>query len=673
MPDQLIQEKNMDAISLTTSPDKVEELLGREWLLSNDRGSYASGTVIGCNTSKYHGLLIASLHPPVERMVMLSNVLEIVEYDGNTYELANFEFSDRLHPHGYQYLRSFRRNSGVHFEYELDGLKVTKSIYLAYDQDTLLINYDFAGVTAPVKLTLIPLVALRDFHTTQSASASLKMDHEEGIYTAHVIDPHGPAIHMYLPDGQFEWGADWWYAMRFRKETDRGHHDYEDVWAPGRFRADIESNGRLTLMAHATAGMHRSVLLNAEPDRIIQDLEERDRKLYETAGAETRIDKLLIKAADQFIVRRTINEKHVSASILAGYHWFADWGRDTFISLPGLLLCTGRYEEAREVLMTFGEVLDQGQIPNRFDDYGGPPHYNSVDASLWFINAAYKYLQVTGDRESFANHFRPMIEEIVRAYTEGTRDNIHAESDWLISAGDPETQLTWMDAKCSGITFTPRFGKAVEVNALWYNAIHILTETASNEAERQKWQDIADKIQKSFSELFWNEADRCLYDGVFPDGSRDATIRPNQAFAVSLPFSPLNPDRQKAVIDVVRKHLLTPYGLRSLSPQDSRYHPYYHGDQFQRDSAYHQGTVWGFLIGPFVEGYLKVNDCSSEALKQAGEFISPLLRHLEEDGCLGNVNEIFDAEPPHYPKGCIAQAWSIAELLRVKKMIETRS
>ncbi len=670
MPEQLIQDSKMDMITLDLNPDNVELNLEKEWLLTNDRGSYSSGTIIGCNTRKYHGLLIAALHPPVERMVMLSNVLEIVHYNNKTYELSNFEFSDRLHPQGYKHLRIFHRNTGVHFEYDIEGLKVRKSIYLAHDQDTLLLTYEFSEAIGQGEFTLIPLVALRDFHTTQSSSTSLKMDHEDGVYTAHVIDPHGPAVHMYFPQGQFEWGADWWYAMRHRQETRRGQQDYEDVWAPGRFNATFENNSRITLVAHATAGMHRSTSLDVDQNKLIQALHEREQRLIETAGVIDPLDIILTKAADQFIVRRRINDNRLSTSILAGYHWFADWGRDTFISLPGLLLNTGRWDEAREVLMTFGEVLDQGQIPNRFDDYGGPPHYNSVDASLWFIIAAYQYLKVTGDNEHFMTHFRPMIEQIVDAYTRGTRDNIHTDRDWLITAGDADTQLTWMDAKCNDIAFTPRFGKAVEVNALWYNAINILTETAHDNNEKEKWQTMVRNIRHSFCELFWNENDQCLYDGVFPDGSQDATIRPNQIFAVSLPFSPLTEDQQAAVVGVVQEQLLTPCGLRSLSPKDSRYHEYYGGDQFQRDSAYHQGTVWGFLIGPFVEAYLKVHHFSPDSLEQAQSFITPLLDHLVQDACLGSVNEIFEGKEPHYPKGCIAQAWSVAELIRAKHLIE---
>ena len=351
---------------------------------------------------------------------------------------------------------------------------------------------------------------------------------------------------------------------------------------------------------------------------------------------------------------------------MAGYHWFADWGRDAFIALPGLLLTTKRTDEAKEVLATFAAAVDQGMVPNRFDDYGGEPHYNSVDASLWFINAAYQYLLTTTDEQTFNNLLRDKIAQIIDAYHHGARFHIHADDDALISAGDPDTQLTWMDARCNDISFTPRFGKPVEINALWINALRIMERTADSPQEKQRYATLAEKAQTSFRKLFWNETNQCLNDCILPDGAVDDAIRPNQIFAVSLPFSPLLEDQQKAVVNIVRQELLTPYGLRSLSPCDGRYHAFYSGDQFHRDSAYHQGTVWAFLIGPFLEAYLKVHQHSQPAQDQARQMLQPLLQHLTNDACLGSVSEIFDGDFPHWPKGCTAQAWSVAELLRLK-------
>lgn len=665
MPQTLQATNSID--SITISPDNLDILLEKEWLLSNARGSYASGTVIGCNTRRYHGLLIASLHPPVERVVTLSNLLETVHINGKTFELSNFEFSDRIHPQGYRFLKQFRYDNGVHFTYQIGDTEIVKSIYLDYDQDLLNISYTVSG-DETIQFSLMPLLALRDFHSLQSSSMPLSVKENNGIVSAYGLDPHGPAVHMYCQDATFEQGADWWYSMRYRTEARRGQHDYEDVWAPGVFQTTIDSCRTITLNISATRGLQRPGPLDIDPSQTIQKLRKRQGQLNSIAKATDEIEQKLINAADQLIVRRRTNETQVSTSILAGFHWFADWGRDTFIALPGLLLSTRRFDEALEVLTTFGSVLDQGQIPNRFDDYGGEPHYNSVDASLWFINAAYQYLLATDDKQTFNKTLRPMIVQITDAYRSGTRDNIHADDDGLISSGDENTQLTWMDAKCNGVAFTPRFGKAVEINALWYNALNILAVTTTNSKQRKKYLKEAEQVKTSFCNLFWNEKNNCLNDGVFPDGTTDAAIRPNQIFAVSLPFSCLDSDQQKSVVQIVKDQLLTPYGLRSLSPKDSRYQGFYGGDQFQRDSAYHQGTVWSFLMEPFIESFLKVNDNSEPARLQAKEFVAPLLQHFASDGCLGSVSEIFDGDYPHRPKGCIAQAWGIAALIRCYKL-----
>ncbi len=650
---------------------EIENLLRKEWLLANRRGSYVSGTALGCNTRRYHGLLIASLRPPVDRFVTLSNLLETVTVGGRKYELANFEFSDRLHPQGYHYLKEFRRDTGVHFRYELDSLTVEKSIYLAYDQDLVAITYQFSGNEQEIQFSLMPLVALRDFHSLQSSSTSLNMEVENGMVTARVMDPNGPAVHMYCSHADFERGADWWYAMHYRQETARCQDDYEDVWAPGHFKAALSSPAAVTLYVQATSGLQRpGPIHEVRLDEIVAGLQQRNLQLFEQAQAHDEDHRALVKAADQFIVKRNINETRESVSILAGFHWFADWGRDTFISLPGLLLGTGRDAEAKEVLLTFAHALDQGMIPNRFDDYGGAPHYNAVDASLWFIHASYQYLLATNDQDTFQRQLLPAITEIVRHYHDGTRFNIHADEDGLIIAGNSETQLTWMDARCHGVSFTPRHGKPVEINALWINALHIMAETALDTQEREKYARMAETAEQNFVRLFWNFENNCLNDCILSDGSVDAAIRPNQIFAVSLPFSPLDEKYQLSVVNVVREELLTPYGLRSLSPRDSRYRGRYIGDQFQRDSAYHQGTVWAFLIGPFVEAFLKVHRFSQDARREAAEMIEPLLRHLNEDACLGSVSEIFDGDWPHRPNGCIAQAWSIAELLRVKLLLQ---
>ena len=655
---------------LPIDPMDIDTMLAKEWLLVNRRGSYVSGTVLGCNTRRYHGLLVAALQPPVQRIVTLSNLLETVRIEDTTHELANFEFSDRLHPQGFRYLKEFRQDAGVHFCYELpENLIVKKSLHLDHEHDLVVVSYEFDGPAQSVRFSIMPLLAMRDFHTLQSSSASLTTEQTDDAVTARFLDPSGPALHLTCRQATFQRGPDWWYSVHYRKDREREQDDYEDVWAPGIFQVEMQVPGTIHLSAEATNALQRPGPIQVKPQELQQNLQKRRQVLLTQADALDDEEETLVAAADRFIVRRRMNESHESTTILAGFHWFADWGRDTFIALPGLLLSTGRYEEAKQVLQTFASAQSEGMIPNCFDDYGGEPHYNSVDASLWFVNAAYQYLLITEDKKTYKKDLFPAIARIIEKYSQGTRYEIHADKDGLISGGNPETQLTWMDARCNGVSFTPRYGKAVEVNALWINALHIGAETAPLKKDRQRFAEMAQNACTSFVNLFWNEQNGCLNDCVYPDGAVDAAIRPNQIIAVSLPFSPLQHKQQASVLAVVEEHLLTPYGLRSLSPLDSRYQPHYRGDQFQRDSAYHQGTVWAWLIGPFAEAYLKVNAFSPHARQQVAEMIRPLLDHLHQDACLGSVSEIFDGDYPHKPQGCIAQAWSVAELLRIKKLL----
>ena len=380
----------------------------------------------------------------------------------------------------------------------------------------------------------------------------------------------------------------------------------------------------------------------------------------------------LLLAADEFLVKRQLGEKE-GWTILAGYPWFADWGRDAFISLPGLLLSTGRFDEAKSVLSTFAQAAEGGMIPNCFDDRTNLAQFNSIDASLWFINAAFEYLRASDDMETFLQEFLPLIRWIADSYCEGTRFGIRMDSDGLLTGGDENTQLTWMDAKFEGFAFTPRFGKAVEVNALWYNALCNLSQFYAfrNEAVSKQYLSMAQQAKDSFLRIFWNDNLGFLNDCIRPDGDIDASLRPNQIFAVSLNFSPVNDFQARQIVNVVQKKLLTPYGLRTLDPSDSRYKGSYSGSWRQRDEAYHQGTVWPFLIGPFVAAFLKVNSFSPIAKKQAAGFIQPLLDFMTNQGCIGQVGEIFDGDPPHKNRGCFAQAWSVAELIRAYLLVNS--
>jgi predicted glycogen debranching enzyme len=657
--------KTTEVISVPTSDRPIEDLLSKEWLLTNNRGSYASSTIIGCNTRRYHGLLIGSLTPPVNRIMALANCLETIIINGNSFNLSTFEFHDKLIPDGFTFLKQFRKDTGVHFDYVLGGLELTRSVYLLRDTDTVVIIYDFTTVAEPADFILRPFIGLRDFHTLQKSYANLYSQwRDTGLIIRHDVT-NSCELFLSCPSMNFVKDRQWWFNFIYRSDRERGQDFAEDLWTPGFVKCRIDSPTKILFWANLKQAQ------NSETQDIrqsIKDLQRHRRDIIAAAKTPDKKLKTLCLAADQFIATRVPGKR---ATILAGFPWFADWGRDAFIALPGLLLETGRFDEAKSVLTTFARTADGGMIPNRFDDYTNSAHFNSVDASLWFINAAFQYLDATDDLKTFKQQFLPTICSIIDSYHKAARFGIHADVDGLITAGSSETQLTWMDAKYNGITFTPRYGKAVEVNALWYNSLSLLTQfyARRNKSTTKRYENMANKVRQSFCRLFWNENTGCLNDCILPDGTIDITLRPNQIFAVSLPFSPLTSQQQASVVDTIQQNLLTPYGLRTLAPSDSRYRGTYTGPQQQRDEAYHQGTVWPYLIGPFVEAYLKVNGFSKESKAQAVEFIEPLIQHLTNDGCLGQVCEIFDGDPPHKPRGCLAQAWSVAELIRAYRLL----
>ena len=674
-----------EIVSIAMEARSIEDLLTKEWLLTNERGSYASSTVVGCNTRRYHGLLIGSLNPLANRIMGLAHCLEMVVFDGespsnesqngNTGRVCNlstFEFNDKFSPEGFKYIKKFRQDVGVHFDYQLDGLKLTKSVYLLRQTDTAVLVYDFTSVGRKVEFILRPFIGLRDFHTLQRSYAPLCSTWlGDGLLIRHDV-PDSCELLLSSSSMNFEKDRQWWFNFVYRNDKQRGQDFAEDLWSPGFFKCRIDSKTKIVLWANLGSHSKPNRPSAADMEAFCEDLCRH--QSIAIAAAKTGDEKLrtLCLAADRFIAKRHVDHSQ-RTTILAGFPWFADWGRDAFVALPGLLLSTGRFDEAKSVLTTFAQAADDGLIPNRFDDYSDTAYFNSIDASLWFINAAFQYLYVTGDSETFAQQLVPTIRWIIDSFSNGTQFGIHSDVDGLITGGNEDTQLTWMDAKYDGVAFTPRYGKAVEVNALWYNSLCCLAQfyTTREQEVARHYESMADKVRASFCELFWNETAGYLNDCIPPDGSVDASLRPNQIFAVSLPFSPLSPRQQRAVVDVVQKNLLTPYGLRTLNVQDSRYKGEYTGPQQRRDEAYHQGTVWPYLIGPFVEAYLKVYDFSRESKRKAAEFIEPLMRHLTEDGCLGQLCEIFDGNAPHEPKGCIAQAWSVAELIRAYKLVNS--
>jgi len=666
----LLKTNDKAGISVNTAGVPVERLLEKEWLLTNGRGGFASSTVVGCNTRRYHGLLTAALDPPANRILALSGCLETIFIGPSAFNLATVEFQNIIYPDGYLRLKRFTKDTGAHFHFQLGDLRLTKSVYMLRDQDTVAIVYTFDEIHRPVDFTIRPLIALRDFHSLQKSTSPLVFEHvEDGLLVYHDM-PDSCRLLLTCPGAAFEDNPQWWYNFVYRADKERGQQYNEDLFNPGFYGWRIDSPTSLVLWANLNTDYKPGEFILPDIEDVVRQLSKHDNEVIAPAKTDESLG-TLFRAADQFIAKRITPEAQHS-TILAGFPWFADWGRDAFISLPGLLLASRRLDDAKSVLIAFAQASSQGMIPNCFDDYKNSPHFNSVDASLWFINAAFEYLNASGDSVTFEKHLLPAIISIIDAYRKGTRFGIHADKDGLITAGDSNTQLTWMDAKFQDIAFTPRFGKAVEINALWYNALMLLNHYNNDKNLKLE----IDKVRDNFNKLFWNNSWGWLNDCVLSDGTPDASLRPNQIFAVSLPFSPLDSSKQKAVVDIVEQKLLTPFGLRTLSPDDPRYQGKYTGPQAERDRAYHQGTVWPYLIGPFVEAYLKVNGVngvngfSKDSKKQAKTFIAPLLNHLTADGCLGQICEIFDGSPPQKPKGCFAQAWSIAELIRAYILVK---
>jgi len=641
--------------------------VSQEWLLTNGLGGFASSTVVGCNTRRYHGLLCAATIPPVGRIMALSRVGEILAFADDPDRLLEFSVNQfkggTFHPRGDRYLRRFELNDIARFEYDVEGIAVTKEVQVAWQHNAVGVRY---AIDAPpgraVELQLLPFVSLRDFHAVRRAN-SVRFHTDSG--DRHVIVRTGEhAVHVESDGGSFVRSDAWWYDHFYAIENDRGLDDTEDLYTPGRVVLKVTGSASITLWAalesparhdwddelrrHRDAGAAASQS-HGRPARASGE------RMGETPMPLNSLTlRKLARAANDFIVARKTPEGTPGTTIVAGYPWFADWGRDAFISLPGLLLTTSRFEQARQVLDVFARYVSQGMIPNKFDDYSNEPHYNTVDASLWFVHAAFEYARLSGDAETMELVLKPACGAILNGYRAGTRFGIRMdESDGLITQGDANTQLTWMDAKCGGVAFTPRQGKPVEINALWYHALRLMKEDP-----------LADRVRDSFVKAFWISPFRGLADVVNENG-RDASIRPNQIFAASLPNSPLDRDQQRAVVEVVRRELLTPVGLRTLAKSDPKYVARYAGNQMTRDAAYHNGAIWPWPLGGFLEAYLRVNDRSAESIEQAKQWLAPLLYHLDHDACIGQISEIFEADPPHRPVGCCAQAWSVAEVLRL--------
>jgi predicted glycogen debranching enzyme len=634
----------------------LDASLRREWLETNGIGGFASSSISGINTRRYHGLLVAATKPPVGRFVLLSKFEETLQTGNNSRHLSANRYPAVVHPQGFRYLREFRLDQFPVFTYEVEGVEIEKTIFMKYGENTTVTQYSLKSpLTGDISLELRPLIAFRDYHslTHENGSIDGRVDLQPNRIS---ITPYQglPTLHLAHNASSVENAGYWYRKFEYDSERERGLDYAEDLFNPCVLRFNFGQNRNATIVASTNAvDVH-------EAAKYREDELRRRRKLVSTLPVNDASVKSLVAATDQYIVSRGDQK-----TVIAGYHWFSDWGRDTMISLPGLTLPTGRFDVARSILRTFAQHVDRGMLPNRFPDAGETPEYNTVDGTLWFFEAIRAYFAYTGDFDFVRNDLYPVLADIINWHVRGTRFGIKVDASGLLACGEPGVQLTWMDAKIGDWVVTPRLGKPVEIQALWYNALCIMEELAErvgDDTARKAYSNMAALTKWSFNRLFWNENGGYLYD-VVNGGPPDASIRPNQIIAVSLPHTMLSPERARQVVATVQQHLLTPYGLRSLAPADPQYRGRYKGDGASRDSAYHQGTVWPWLMGPFITAYVKAHDGGAAARQQAEKWIAPLQEHLS-DGGLGHISEIFDGDSPQRPVGCIAQAWSVAEVLR---------
>ena len=636
----------------------------REWLVTNGVGGFASGTVAGSLTRRYHGLLQAALHPPGDRSLLVSKLDETANYAGQEYALySNNWLGNMGDGGGYRLIESFHLEGTTPvWTFALADALLEKRIWMALGANTTYVQYTLRRATAPLTLTAKALVNYRHYHSETRANG-WQMQIEPVVNGLKVIAYDGAIpFHLLSDKGEAAACHDWYYRFFLAREAGRGLTAVDDNLHAGTFTVTLEAGDSFTIVASidATPNLDGPAVY-AQRRAYEQALLEKASPLLPCPSAPLQ---QLILAADQFLVKRPLPGAPDGRSIIAGYPWFGDWGRDTMIALSGLTLATGRPEIAAKILRTFAFFVSQGMLPNRFPDAGERPEYNTVDATLWYFEAMRAYHAATGD-DDFIRQLYPVLADIIAWHERGTRYNIKVDpEDGLLYAGEAGVQLTWMDAKVDDWVVTPRQGKPVEVNALWYNALCIMADFARLLGEKgEKYEGMAGKAREGFGR-FWHEARGYCYDVLDTPTGDDPALRPNQLLAVSLPHSALTAGQQKAVVDVCAQRLLTSHGLRSLAADEPGYIGSYGGNSRQRDGAYHQGTVWSWLIGPFAQAHYRVYGDAP----LARSFLEPLLRDLTDHG-LGSLSEIFDGDPPFTPRGCIAQAWAVAEVLRVWQVI----
>ena len=643
----------------------------REWLVTNGIGGFASGTIAGSFIRRYHGLLIAALQPPVGRTVLVNVGDEIVRSGGEEFELATHHWaSGAIAPHGFQSIEEFSLDGATPvWTYAVGGARLEKRVWMRQGENTTYVQYTLLDSARTVEFELKALVNYRDFHSLTHAG-NWQMQ----------IEPvaHGVRIAAFVGAAPFYLrclGADcepqhvWYRDCYFPAERERGLDDREDQLFAARFFASLSAGDSMTLVCstNEAASLEGTAARAASEagDAALRKSWSRGTRVASTESDPPWLQQLVL-AAGQFIIKRALPEEPDGNSVIAGYHWFGNWGRDTMIALPGLALATGRFDVARRILLAFARFVDGGMLPNNFPDSGAAPEYNTLDAGLWFFEAARQYFAATKDAETLKKLY-PVLAGMIEAHVSGTRYNIHVDpEDGLLFGGIPGAQLTWMDAKIGDWVVTPRIGKPVEINALWINALETMAQFArALRSPAERFVRLSAGAKSSFNK-FWNASRNCCFDVIDAPGTgNDSSLRPNQIFAVSLPVSPLAPEQQKAVVDICAAQLLTPFGLRSLAPGEPGYTGGYGGGPRERDASYHQGTVWGWLLGPFVLAHYRVYGDRQAALR----FLESLGATIDSYG-LGTLGEIFDGDAPHAPRGCIAQAWTVGEVLRTRRVLK---
>jgi predicted glycogen debranching enzyme len=667
----------------------LEQALNKEWLVGNGIGGFASGTIAGVNTRRYHALLVAAFEPPVERMVLLNNINEEVEIDGRIYNLGANEYPDgKIYPGGFVHIEEFRLQDNIPTRaYRLGDHLLLKTVWMEHGHNTAYIRYSYVEGNGQINLTLHPMCNYRDYHSMTKGRFEWDFGVETLVGGCKIVakeDARPFWLTTHVP-AEFTHTGVWYWNFVYRREVERGFTERDDLYLPGVIRCNLSPGQSLTLIASTEPpDMTEPLVAGAlERERL------RQQKLVRAAGIRSKgadadasepsapLDAFtaqLVRAADTFMVMRDLHRDGTTQqvpTVLAGYHWFTDWGRDTMISLPGLSLPTGRTREANKILRTFASFAREGLLPNNFPDQAGAPHYNTADATLWMFEAVERLAEGTGSLVTARGLF-PLLSDIIAWHVRGTRYGIGMDpTDGLLRAGEASVQLTWMDAKVDDWVVTPRIGKPVEINALWYNALRVMEKlklalgrtVQPGRLEQPDFSALAEQARSSFRSRFWRKSAKYLYDVIDgPDGD-DPSLRPNQIFALSLDKDLLTAEQARGVLKSVREKLFTPYGLRTLSPDDPRYIPRYEGDRRQRDGAYHMGIAWAWLLGPYFDAVASVE--GHDAARAELDRTIPYLRHHLADAGLGTISEIFDGEEPYTPRGCISQAWSVAEVLRV--------